>query len=139
MTFEDLRVFATVAGERSFSRAARKLHRTQPAVSQAVRRLEEAVGQRLIDRASRDGTLTDAGEVLLDYGAAGAAPADPDQDGPFASQGWKAGQPGFLTRSILMSVPWIVNQRAAEGASFAPSASSPSTRRSYCSGSSVPA
>ena len=67
MTFADLRVFATVAGERSFSRAARKLRRTQPAVSQAVRRLEQAVGQRLIDRASRDGTLTDAGELLLDY------------------------------------------------------------------------
>jgi DNA-binding transcriptional LysR family regulator len=67
MTFADLRVFAAVAGERSFSRAARKLRRTQPAVSQAVRRLEQAVGQRLIDRASRDGTLTDAGELLLDY------------------------------------------------------------------------
>jgi DNA-binding transcriptional LysR family regulator len=67
MTFEDLRVFAAVAAERSFSRAARKLRRTQPAVSQAIRRLEDAVGQRLIDRASRDGTLTDAGELLLDY------------------------------------------------------------------------
>jgi DNA-binding transcriptional LysR family regulator len=67
VTFEDLRVFATVAQERSFSRAARKLRRTQPAVSQAVRRLEDAVGERLIDRALRDGTLTDAGELLLDY------------------------------------------------------------------------
>ncbi|HYN10832.1 MAG TPA: LysR family transcriptional regulator [Vicinamibacterales bacterium] len=67
MTFEELRVFVAVAGERSFSRAARKLRRTQPAVSQAVRRLEEAIGERLVDRASRDGTLTDAGELLLDY------------------------------------------------------------------------
>jgi len=67
MTFEDLRVFATVAAERSFSRAARKLRRTQPAVSQAIRRLEDASGERLIDRSSRDGTLTDAGELLLDY------------------------------------------------------------------------
>jgi DNA-binding transcriptional LysR family regulator len=69
MTFEDLRVFVTVAAERSFSRAARKLRRTQPAVSQAIRRLELAAGERLIDRSSRDGTLTDAGEVLLEYGA----------------------------------------------------------------------
>lgn len=68
MTFEDLRVFVTVAAERSFSRAARKLRRTQPAVSQAIRRLEAAAGERLIDWSSRDGTLTDAGEVLLDYG-----------------------------------------------------------------------
>jgi DNA-binding transcriptional LysR family regulator len=68
MTFEDLRVFVTVASERSFSRAARKLRRTQPAVSQAIRRLEDAAGERLIDRSSRDGTLTDAGHLLLDYG-----------------------------------------------------------------------
>jgi DNA-binding transcriptional LysR family regulator len=67
MTFEDLRAFVTVASERSFSKAARKLRRTQPAVSQAIRRLEEAAGERLIDRSSRDGTLTDAGELLLDY------------------------------------------------------------------------
>jgi len=67
MTLEDLRVFAAVATERSFSRAARKLHRTQPAVSQAIRRLEDTCGERLIDRALRDGTLTEAGEVLLDY------------------------------------------------------------------------
>jgi hypothetical protein len=51
MTFEDLRVFVTVAAERSFSRAARKLRRTQPAVSQAIRRLEDDAGERLIERA----------------------------------------------------------------------------------------
>src|SRR5436190_19243234 len=68
MTLEDLRVFAMVAAERSFSRAARKLHRTQPAVSQAIRRLEDAAGERLIDRTSRDGTLTDPGEAPRDYG-----------------------------------------------------------------------
>jgi DNA-binding transcriptional LysR family regulator len=67
MTFEDLRVFVTVAAERSFSRAARKLRRTQPAVSQAIRRLEDSSGERLVDRSSRDGTLTDAGALLLDY------------------------------------------------------------------------
>jgi DNA-binding transcriptional LysR family regulator len=63
-----LRVFCAVAAERSFSRAARKLRRTQPAVSQAIRRLEAAAGERLIDRSSRDGTLTDAGQLLLEYG-----------------------------------------------------------------------
>jgi len=67
VTFEDLRVFVTVAGERSFSKAAKKLRRTQPAVSQAIRRLEKTAGERLIDRSSRDGTLTDAGDLLLDY------------------------------------------------------------------------
>ena len=44
-----------------------KLHRTQPAVSQAVRRLEDSVGERLFDRATKDATLTDAGRLLRDY------------------------------------------------------------------------
>jgi len=63
----ELRVFLTVASERSFSRAAIKLHRTQPAVSQAVRRLETSVGERLFDRATKDASLTDAGRLLRDY------------------------------------------------------------------------
>jgi len=44
-----------------------KLHRTQPAVSQAVRRLEEGVGERLFDRTTKDATLTDAGRLLRDF------------------------------------------------------------------------
>jgi DNA-binding transcriptional LysR family regulator len=62
-----LRVFLMVAAERSFSRAAAKLHRTQPAVSQAIRRLEDEMGERLFDRSSKDGTLTEAGRVLREY------------------------------------------------------------------------
>jgi len=67
MELNELRVFLTVASERSFSRAAVKLHRTQPAVSQAVRRLETSVGERLFDRATKDASLTDAGRLLRDY------------------------------------------------------------------------
>jgi DNA-binding transcriptional LysR family regulator len=67
MELTELRVFLKVASERSFSRAAMKLHRTQPAVSQSVRRLEESVGERLFDRATKDATLTDAGRLLRDY------------------------------------------------------------------------
>jgi DNA-binding transcriptional LysR family regulator len=62
-----LEVLVAVARERSFSRAAEVLGRTQPAVSQAVRRLEQEVGERLFDRSSKDGTLTPAGSVLLDH------------------------------------------------------------------------
>lgn len=69
MNLDDLRVFAAVASERSFSKAAARVGRTQPAVSQAIRRLEDAVGERLIDRAQRDGSLTQAGVLLLDYAA----------------------------------------------------------------------
>ena len=56
-----------VAQEKGFSRAAERLGRTQPAVSQAVRRLEEELGKRVFDRSSKDGTLTDAGRVLYGY------------------------------------------------------------------------
>lgn len=62
-----MEVLATVAKEKSFSRAAEVLNRTQPAISQAIRRLEQEVGEELFDRSSKDGTLTLAGEVLLDY------------------------------------------------------------------------
>jgi DNA-binding transcriptional LysR family regulator len=62
-----LEVLVTVARERSFSRAAEALGRTQPAVSQAVRRLEEEIGEKIFDRSSKDGTLTAAGEVLIDH------------------------------------------------------------------------
>ena len=67
MDINQLEVLVTVARERSFSRAAEALHRTQPAISQAVRRLEQETGEKLFDRSSKDGTLTAAGEVLLDY------------------------------------------------------------------------
>jgi len=68
MDLGTLRVFLAVADERSFSRAAGKVHRTQPAVSQAVRRLESELGEELFDRSSKSATLTDAGRVLQNYG-----------------------------------------------------------------------
>lgn len=67
MDLAELQVFVAVANERSFSRAAARLHRTQPAVSQAVRRLEAELDERLFDRSSQGGRLTEAGEILLDY------------------------------------------------------------------------
>src|SRR6187455_2611082 len=68
MDIPALKTFLAVAQERSFSRAAAKVHRTQPAVSQAVRRLETDLGEELFDRSSKTGTLTDAGHVLNHYG-----------------------------------------------------------------------
>jgi len=68
MNISELQVFLAVAAERSFSKAAHTLHRTQSAVSQAVKRLEDDLGERLIDRSTKDGRLTDAGRVLQEYG-----------------------------------------------------------------------
>jgi DNA-binding transcriptional LysR family regulator len=62
-----LQVFQTVVREHSFSRAAEKLYRTQPAVSISVRKLEEWVGQPLFVRGSGARMLTDAGVLLLEY------------------------------------------------------------------------
>ena len=67
MDMNQLEVFLSVAQEKSFSRAAEALHRTQPAVSQAIRRLEAELGELLFDRSSKDGTLTAPGRVLLDF------------------------------------------------------------------------
>ena len=67
MDINQLEVFLGVAQEKSFSRAAVVLNRTQPAVSQAIRRLEAELGEPLFDRSSKDGTLTAAGRVLFDF------------------------------------------------------------------------
>ena len=67
MDLNQLETFLAVAEERSFSRAAVRMHRTQPAISQVIRKLEESVGESLFDRAARDGSLTAAGTLLRDY------------------------------------------------------------------------
>ena len=67
MELHQLETFLAVAEEHSFSRAAVRLRRTQPAVSQVIRKLEEAVGETLFDRAARDGSLTASGVLLRDY------------------------------------------------------------------------
>jgi DNA-binding transcriptional LysR family regulator len=67
MELYPLHVFLTVANEKSFSRAAEKLFRTQPAVSLALQRLESALGEKLIERSAKELVLTDAGRAVLDY------------------------------------------------------------------------
>ncbi len=67
MDLASLQVFQAVVRERSFSRAAEKLYRTQPAVSISIRKLEEWVGQPLFIRGSGARMLTDAGMLLVEY------------------------------------------------------------------------
>src|SRR6476620_11043563 len=67
MELYSLQVFLTVLAEKSFSRAAEKLLRTQPAVSLALQRLEQELGEKLIDRSGKDLLLTDSGRTVLEY------------------------------------------------------------------------
>ena len=64
---ERLRAFVTVAETGSFTRAAERLHLTQPAITVQVRRLEESVGKALFERNSQFARLTKDGEVMLGY------------------------------------------------------------------------
>lgn len=67
MELYPLKVFLAVASEKSFSRAAEKMLRTQPAISLAVQRLESDIGEKLIDRSSAPPILTDAGRIVVEY------------------------------------------------------------------------
>lgn len=67
MELHPLKVFLAVANEKSFSRAAEKMLRTQPAISLAVQRLETELGEKLIDRSAKELLLTDSGRIVLEY------------------------------------------------------------------------
>lgn len=67
MDFDQLETFLEVARHASFSRAAEKRFRTQPAISSQIRALEEEVGARLFDRSGGKVALTGAGKVFQQY------------------------------------------------------------------------
>ncbi len=63
-----LRYFLAVANERSFTRAAERLHIAQPALSRQVRQLERELGVELLRRTTHEMELTDAGRHLVEHG-----------------------------------------------------------------------
>src|SRR6266704_2790611 len=67
MDFDQLESFLEVARHSSFSRAAEKRFRTQPAISSQIRALEEEVGAKLFDRSGGKVALTGAGKVFQKY------------------------------------------------------------------------
>jgi DNA-binding transcriptional LysR family regulator len=67
MDFDQLETFLEVARHASFSRAAEKRFRTQPAISSQIRGLEEEVGAKLFDRSGGKVSLTAAGKAFLKY------------------------------------------------------------------------
>ncbi len=65
MDLRKLEIFAYVAQLQSFSKAAQQLHMAQPAVSIAVRKLEEELNHQLLERHKRSIRLTSQGEIAL--------------------------------------------------------------------------
>src|ERR1700716_1739236 len=67
LDLELLRSFVSVVDSGGFTRAGERVHRTQSTVSQQIKRLEDDVGQPLLNRNAKDVTPTEAGERLLSY------------------------------------------------------------------------
>jgi len=67
LNYHHLRYFYVVAKEGGVARAAAKLHVSQPSISEQVRELEEALGEKLFRREGRGNTLTDVGQLVFGY------------------------------------------------------------------------
>jgi DNA-binding transcriptional LysR family regulator len=67
MDFVQIEHFIAVCDEGTFTRAAERVFRTQSAVSQSIKKLEEEIGTRLLSRGVHDVTPTDSGKIILDY------------------------------------------------------------------------
>ena len=94
MDLQQLETFLAVVQERSFSRAAQRLRRTQPAVSQVIRKLEDELGEPLFERASL-GTASYLFRVFLALTAGGGA---------FRSGWCRRTNPGTLLKAMMLAV-----------------------------------
>lgn len=115
MDLAELQVFLTVAREGSFSRAAERLYRTQPAVSLAIRKLEESLGQPLFVRGARPVRLTDAGSLLREYAERLLNLRDEVKKGLLELEGLKRGELslGVNESSIHALLPALAKFREA--------------------------
>ncbi|HSO34541.1 MAG TPA: LysR family transcriptional regulator [Labilithrix sp.] len=113
LNFHHLRYFWVVAREGSVSRAARKLRVTQPTVSEQVRALQEALGEKLLRREGRGVAVTDAGQTVLRFAeeifALGGELVD-------SVKGRPSGRPLRLSVGIADVVPKLVAFRILEPA-----------------------
>jgi len=102
-----LRYFVAVAEELHFGRAARRLHLSQPPLSQQIRRLEELLGYSLFVRTSRAVRLTSAGEVFLERAQRTLRKMDEDVEAMRTVARGEAGTltVGFIGSAMLTAIP----------------------------------
>jgi len=100
MELKHLRYFIAVAEELHFTKAANRLHMSQPPLSQIINRLEESLGFKLFERTKRAVALTDAGRVLLHESRAILARAD------FAVENAARAARGDTGHLKIAFVPW---------------------------------
>src|SRR5687767_5647462 len=67
MNFHHVKAFCTIVSEGSFSRAAERLHLTQPTISAQIQSLEKALGTRLFERSAQGISLTQSGKTFHPY------------------------------------------------------------------------
>src|SRR6266481_2035344 len=115
MDLGELQVFLTVAKEGSFSRAAERLYRTQPAVSLTIRKLEDSLEQPLFVRGARPVRLTDAGTLLREYAERLLNLRDEVKKGLLELEGLKRGELslGVNESSIHALLPALATFREA--------------------------
>jgi DNA-binding transcriptional LysR family regulator len=97
-----LRYFVAVVHEGQMTRAARRLQLAQPALSQAIARLESQVGVRLLERGPRGVSLTPAGQAFLEKAQATLAAVD---DAQATARSWARGQEGRLHAGFMSLTP----------------------------------
>jgi len=112
MELRHLQYFIAVAEERSFTRAAARLHVVQSGVSAAIRALERELGAALLERTSKRVALTDAGEALLPRARATLDAARAARDAVDEVRGGLRGtvRMGTLTSVGLVDVPALLGR-----------------------------
>ena len=104
MDYRQLRYFVAVAEELSFSRAARRLHMSQPPLSLQVAAIEQELGTRLLDRTRRRVELTQAGQVFLEQARVSLAQLERTAE---MTRRAGQGQAGELRIAFTGSVPML--------------------------------
>lgn len=127
LNYHHLRYFWTSAKEGTLARAAAKLHVSQPSISEQIRELEHALGERLFRREGRSNVLTDAGQIVFGYAeqifALGREMTNAVKQGPSAKTlrlyvGVTDSLPKLVTNEILkpvFSMPQAIHVICREG------------------------